>query len=104
MKVRDGAAAAVSGQMCPRGKLYASGEVENPLRTLTSGVLAQGLPFAMVPVKTDKPIPKGALLAAMAKIKKLKITKRVHIGDVVVQDFLGLGVNLVVTREFFVRK
>ncbi|MDP3804307.1 MAG: DUF1667 domain-containing protein, partial [Candidatus Omnitrophota bacterium] len=65
-----------------------------------SGVLAHGMPFKMVPVKTDKAIPKRMLLEAMAKIRKLRIAKRVHIGDVIVQDFMGLGVNLVVTREF----
>ncbi len=100
VKVKDGAVVMVSGNKCPRGKLYAAREVKNPLRTLTSGVLARGMPFKMVPVKTDRPIPKRMLLKAMAKIRKLRITKRVHIGDMIVQDFLRLGVNLVATREF----
>ena len=101
VKIKDGAVVMVSGQMCPRGKQYASSEVENPLRTLTSAVLAQGMPFKMVPVKTDKPIPKRMLLKAMAKIRKLKIRKSVHIGDVIACDFPAPGVNLVATREFF---
>ena len=100
VKVKDGAVVMVSGNKCPKGKLYAAAEVENPLRTLTSGVLARGMPFKIVPVKTDRPIPKRMLLKTMAKIRKLRITKCVHMGDVIVRDFLGLGVNLVVTREF----
>lgn len=100
VKVKLGAVVMVSGQKCPKGRLYASSEIENPLRTLTSCVLAQGMPFKMVPVRTDRPIPKGLLLEAMAEVKRLKVKKRVHTGDVIARDFLGLGVNLVVTREF----
>ena len=100
VKVKDGGVVMASGYKCSRGKLYAAREVEDPMRTLTTGILARGLSFKMVPVKTDKPISKRMILPAMAKIRKLCISKRVSIGDVVVRDFMEPGVNLVVTREF----
>lgn len=89
----------VSGQECPKGEKYAVSEIENPLRILTSTVLAEGLSLKMVPVRTDKPIPKGVLSEAMREIKKLKVSEPVRVGDVIVENFLGLGVNLVATRE-----
>lgn len=89
----------VSGNECPKGETYAIAEVENPMRVLTATVAAQGLPLKMIPVRTDKPIPKAKIAEAMAEIRKLKVTKPVCAGEVIVPDFLGLGVNLIATRN-----
>lgn len=89
----------VSGNECPKGEKYAISEIERPLRVLTSTVLGEGLDLKMVPVRTDKPIPKNKLLDAMDEIRKLRIAKCLKPGDIVVDNFMGLGVNLVATRE-----
>lgn len=88
----------VSGNECPKGKKYAVSEIENPVRILTSAVLTEGLPLRMVPVRTDKPMPKDKILNAMKEIKKMRIKKAVRTGEVIVENLLGLGVNLIVTR------
>ncbi|MFZ2357160.1 MAG: DUF1667 domain-containing protein [Candidatus Omnitrophota bacterium] len=89
----------ITGNECPKGENYAISEIENPQRILTSSVLTQGLALKMVPIKTDKPIPKKDLLKAMEVIKKIRLKKTVAVGDIVMKDLLGLGVNLVATRE-----
>lgn len=89
----------VEGNKCPKGLEYARTEVENPLRILTGTVLAAGLPLKMVPVRTDKPIPKAKILEAASQMKKIRINKSVSIGEIIVQNFLGLGVNLIATRQ-----
>jgi len=89
----------VSGNKCPKGIRYAKSEIENPQRLLTSVVLSEGLSIKMVPVRTDKPIPKNRILEAMSEIKKIRITCAVSAGSVVVKDFLGLGVDLIATRQ-----
>lgn len=89
----------VEGEKCPKGKDYAVSEVENPRRILTSTVSARGLNLKMVPVRTDKPIPKDRILEAAAEVRKMKLERAVKAGDVVVNDFLGLGVNLLATRD-----
>lgn len=89
----------VSGNKCPEGEKYAVSEVENPVRILTSTVLAEGLSFKIVPVRTDGPISKTKLKDAMEEIKKIKINKPVKIGDIICKDFLGLAVNLIATRD-----
>lgn len=88
----------VAGNQCPKGEDYAKAEIENPLRILTSAVPAQGLSLKMVPVRTDKPIPKARIQEAVGEIRKMRIRKPIQAGEVVVQNFLGLGVNLVTTR------
>ncbi len=53
----------------------------------------------MLPVRTDKAIPKEKISKAIEEIKKININKPVRVGDIIVKDFLGLAVNLVTTRE-----
>ena len=47
----------VSGNTCPRGKVYAENECVNPRRTVTSTVRCED--GSMISVKTDTTIPKG---------------------------------------------
>lgn len=89
----------ITNNKCPKGENYAISEIENPQRILTSSVLTQDLSLKIVPVKTDRPIPKKDLLKAMEEIKKIRLKKPVAVGDIVMKNFLGLGVNLVATRE-----
>jgi acetylglutamate kinase len=61
----------VTGHTCPRGKKYAESEVTNPVRTLTSTVTVQTKDGAkMLPVRTDKPIPRPTLFEAMEIVRK----------------------------------
>ena len=99
--VENGKVAKVTGNKCPKGEKYAESEIENPTRVLTSSVLAEELPLRMIPVRTDRPIPKSAMSKAMAQIKKIKVKQFLHMGDIIVKDFLGLGVNLIATRDCF---
>ena len=70
----------------------------DPMRILTSAVLAEGLSVKMVPVRTDKPILKSRLADAMEMIRMLKVTQPIEAGDVILRDFLGLEANLIATR------
>lgn len=89
----------VEGHGCPKGETYAKTEIENPMRILTGTVLAQGLALKMVPVRTDKPIPKVKILEAAAELRKIKITKPLYRDDIIAINFLGLDVNLIATRD-----
>lgn len=97
--IDNGKVISVTGNKCLTGEDYAKSEVENPVRILTSTVLAYSLPLKMIPVRTDRPIPKAVIFKAMEEIKKVKIIKPVCAGDVIVENFLDLKVNLVATRD-----
>lgn len=89
----------VKGNQCVGGETYAAAEIENPTRVLTATVATQGLSLKLVPVRTDKPIPKAKLEEAMAEIRKIRLASPVRGGSIVVKDFLMAGVNLITTRD-----
>jgi CxxC motif-containing protein len=97
--VEKGKVIKVEGQKCPRGEKHAVDEMENPVRVLTSTVVTEGLSVKMLPVKTDRPIPKTRLFKAMEEVKKIRVSQPTRVGDVVVKNFLGLGVDLIATRS-----
>ena len=59
----------------------------------------EGASIARVPVKTDREIPKKDIFAAMRLLDGITLQAPVHVGDIVVPNLLGLGVNFVVTRS-----
>ena len=90
----------VTGAQCPKGEKYAISEIEDPRRILTATILTKGFALELLPVRTDQPIPKARMIDAMKAIKKLRVTRRVKVGDVIIEDFLGiLGVRVVATRD-----
>ncbi len=97
--VVDDKAVRVEGNGCRRGRDYAVAEVEHPERLLTTTVPARGLTLRMVPVRTSRPIPKDARVDVMSEIRKVRIFAPVKVGDVVLPNLLGLGVDVVATRD-----
>jgi CxxC motif-containing protein len=89
----------VKGAGCPKGAAYAVSESENPKRIFTSTVRAEGLSIKLVPVRTDKPVPKKDILSIAQAVRKIKITGPVKTGDVIKEDLLGLGIKLLATRS-----
>lgn len=94
----NGAIVSVTGNTCPRGKSYAESELTHPVRTLTTTVALENSVEHRLPVKTDKPIPKESLFAAMEIAEKTVISAPVKRGDVIIADFIEAGTNLVACK------
>lgn len=77
----------VSGNICPRGKIYAINECTNPQRTVTSTVRTSD--GGVVAVKTDTTIPKDKMMECMEIINSVLVELPVRIGDVIVDDVFG---------------
>ena len=75
----------VTGNTCPRGRQYAEKEVTAPTRVVTSTVAVSGAVCPRVCVKTAQDIPKACA--------------PVHIGDVILQNCAGTGVDVVATSN-----
>lgn len=90
---------AVTGNRCPRGEVYGRTELENPVRTITSTVAVRGAMYPRCPVKTSAPIPKALIFEVMRTLDGLVLDAPVHLGQVVVRDVCGTGVDFVATRE-----
>ena len=83
------------GFKCKRGKAYSENEFVHPVRILTSSVKASGAEVPLVAVRTSAPIPKEMQMDAMEEIKKITVSGKLTPGDVIVENFMGTGVNLV---------
>lgn len=89
----------VAGNTCPRGDAYAHKELTNPTRIVTSTVMVEGGSVDMISVKTKEDIPKGKIFECVKALKDIKVKAPVHIGDVIVPDVAGTGVDVIATRN-----
>ncbi|PKL24794.1 MAG: hypothetical protein CVV47_08180 [Spirochaetae bacterium HGW-Spirochaetae-3] len=95
----DAASIAVEGNGCARGADYAVREATAPTRTVPSTVGIRGAALPRLPVKTARPVPKGAIMACMRVIRGVSVDAPVAMGAVIVEDLAGTGVQLVATRS-----
>ena len=95
----DGGELTVKGNTCPRGAKYAQQEFTNPMRTVTSSVFVSGGRLPLCSVKTQGVIPKAQIPEALRAIRACRVEAPVGIGDVVIRDICGTGVDLVATRS-----
>lgn len=98
VEIENGEVIAVTGNTCKRGDSYARTEITNPMRSLTTSVKVEGGVHPVVPVKSAGPVPKGRMFDCMAEINKAIIKAPVKIGDVVIENICGLGVDIVATN------
>ena len=96
----EGKVTSVTGNACPRGAEYGAAELQHPVRVLTSTVKLANSTARRCPVKTNGSIPKGLLFDAMAVLENVELTAPVTVGQVVVADLLGTGVDVVATKTF----
>ena len=95
--LEDRKVVSLTGNTCPRGKLYAEAEVVCPKRVVTSTVRAEN--GEMIPVKTDKPVRKDAIFEVMKKINATTCKMPVALGDVLVENICD-DANLIVAGNF----
>ncbi len=99
VELEDGVVKSVTGNTCPRGDAYARTEVVNPVRTVTSTCIVEGGDKPRVSVKTASPIPKGKIDEVMKDINAVRAEAPVKIGDVLVKNTAGTGVDVIATRN-----
>ncbi|MGN1295625.1 MAG: DUF1667 domain-containing protein [Bacilli bacterium] len=89
----------VSGNFCPRGKIYALNEITHPTRTITSTITVEEGEIARVPCVTSSPIPKENIFDVMDVIHKTKVKAPIEIGQVLISNILGLGIDIIASRS-----
>lgn len=99
VELEDGQVMNVAGFTCKRGDVYARKEVTNPTRIVTSTVKVEGGSADMVSVKTKEDIPKGKIFECVRALKDVTVQAPVHIGDVILADVAGTGVDIVATKH-----
>ena len=90
VELEDGKVVSVKGNTCPRGEKYAISECTNPERMVTTTVRCEN--GMVLPVKTDKPIPKDKVFECMKIINKTKVDLPVRVGDVIIENVFGSNI------------
>ncbi|MFW5855704.1 MAG: DUF1667 domain-containing protein [Bacillota bacterium] len=89
----------ITGYDCDKGREYAVEEFKNPTRILPTTVKVKNGELPLVPVKTDRPVPRSKLISAMKVVAEIVVEAPVEIGDIIVRDILNTGANLVATAK-----
>ena len=97
VELENGEIKSVSGNTCPRGKQYAIDECTHPMRTITSTARTEN--GEVIPVKTNRTVPKELMFECMKEINRASVKLPARIGDVVVENILGTGADVVVTAN-----
>ena len=89
----------VSGNFCPRGKIYALSELNDPKRILTTTMRTTCKQMPRISCKSDKPLKKDLLFKAMDVINQTVVDKPVKMGDVLIANILDTDVNIIATKS-----
>lgn len=91
----------VEGNKCFRGMNYGITEMTNPTRVLTTTVVITGSLIRRLPVKTSGPIPKHLIEEAMKVINKVEVKTPIKVGQTVINNILGTGVDVISSRSMY---
>lgn len=89
----------IEGNGCEKGVEFVRKELYAPERILTSTIRVRNGELPLVSVRTAKPIPKGLLFEAMAVMAGVEVEAPVKLGDVLLENLLGTGADVIATRD-----
>jgi len=89
----------VEGERCKKGVKYAQQEVFFPGRILTTTVTTDSLEMPLLPVRSDKAIPKERLIECMRVIAKCVVSGPIQMGETVIRNILETGADIIFSRS-----
>ena len=89
----------VEGNSCKLGLDYAEQEIFDPRRMVASTVKVKNGFHPLVPVYTENPIPKPKIFDVLAELRNVELEAPVKINDVVIENVLGTGINVIASRD-----
>jgi CxxC motif-containing protein len=89
----------VEGNRCKRGIEYAEAEVFHPQRMVTTTVRIIGSEVPLLPVRTDRSVPKDMTFDVVSAASRLTVRVPVRVGEVLAKNIAGSGASLISTRN-----
>lgn len=89
----------INGAGCKKGVEFVKNEIANPVRIFTGSVRVEDGNFLQLSVKTSKAISKKYLHDLGEFTHKLKVQAPIKIGDKILENVLGEGIDLIATRN-----
>lgn len=96
---QEGKVLEVTGQSCNVGRKYAEQEFTDARRVVTTTVAVQDGTLRLLPVRTVGPIPKRLVIEAARTLADVIVEAPVKVGEVVLKDILGTGVDVIASRD-----
>ena len=84
---------------CARGIQYGKDEYTSPKRTLITTVRIEDGELPVLPVRSKVAIPKEQLFKAMEVANHVSAKAPIKMGDVVIPNLLGLGIEVIASRS-----
>ena len=95
----QGAELSMTGGQCKLGEKYASDEYRFPGRILTTTLITESSAKKLLPVRSNKAIPKDKLRQCMNHVSQVRVKPPVKMGQVVVPNIAEAGTHLIATDE-----
>lgn len=89
----------VEGNKCSRGEVYGINELINPTRVLTSTIKIKNSHLSRLPVKTCGTVSKHLIGECMKEIDAVEIEAPVKAGDIIIENIVDTGVDIVASRS-----
>lgn len=86
------------GNRCKRGIEYIKQELRDPIRTVVTSVKIENGVFPLVSVRSNKPVPLRLMNEIMKVLKNTKIKAPIKRGDVIINNILNTGSDIIATR------
>ena len=96
---RGGEIVEIRGQSCKKGDVFARQEHTDPRRVVTTTVAIRDGLWPRLPVKTQGDVPKAKIVEVCELLHRLELEAPVTMGQVIVADVLGTGVDVVASRD-----
>ncbi len=84
---------------CKRGEKYAASELLDPRRMVASTVRVKNGVHPLVPVYTRKAFPKPLIPQLAKALRKVEVSAPVKINQVVLENALDTGIDIVASRD-----
>ncbi|HKM01467.1 MAG TPA: DUF1667 domain-containing protein [Sedimentibacter sp.] len=87
----------ISGNQCSRGLDFSKNEFLHPARILTTSVKVENSSTPLLPVRSNKPIPKELIMDCMKVIKDVKVTVPIKSKDIIISNICDSGADIIAT-------
>ncbi|MDH5419494.1 MAG: DUF1667 domain-containing protein [Candidatus Bathyarchaeota archaeon] len=99
LTMKNGKITEIEGLECPRGEEYVRRELEAPVRDFFTTVRIKGAVIPVLPVRSTQPIPKDKIMDCVLELANVVVDAPVQAGEIIAKNPLGLGVDIVATRD-----
>lgn len=89
----------ISGYTCNRGLNYVKQELVDPRRCLTSSFKVNNGKLLVCPCKSSENVPKDKMFEIVKEISKVTVDAPISMHQVIIENVLGLGIDIIATKE-----